>query len=90
MKIQVKKSVEGGKFNVVTIEQELMNALLKFDSMNDTFTFLIVNGITEVNSDVSDKLFAIGDECRLVFRKYNLDKYDVRANYKWNEAKQIN
>lgn len=89
MKVQVKKSVEGGKYKVVVLEEELVDALLKFDKMNDTATFLIVNRIIAVDSDVADELFAIGEECKAVFRKYNLDKYDVRASYKWNESKRV-
>jgi hypothetical protein len=88
-KVQVKKSVEGGKYKVVILESELVDALLKFDRMNDTATFLIVNGIIKVDSDIADQLFAIGEDCKSVFRKYNLDKYDVRAHYKWNESKKI-
>lgn len=89
MKVQVKKSVEGGSYKVVVIERELMNALMKFDEVNNTFTFLVVNGLTKVDSDIADGLFAISEDCRKVFRKYELDKYDVRANYKWNEAKLL-
>lgn len=89
MKVQVKKSVEGGKFREVIIEDELMNALMKFDKANETLTFLIVNGLIKVDSDISDGLFAISEDCRKIFRKYELDKYDVRANYKWDEAKKI-
>ena len=89
MKIRVKKSVEGGKYKVVVLEEELVDALLKFDRMNDTLTFLLFNRIVVVDGDVTDQLVAIGEECKAVFRKYNLDKYDVRASYKWNESKRV-
>ena len=89
MKVQVRKSVEGGSYRVVQIEKELMDSLIRFDQVNNTFTFLFVNGMLKMDDDLSDKLLAIIEECKLVFRKYNLDKYDIRAHYKWNDAKLL-
>jgi hypothetical protein len=86
MKIQVKKSIEGGKYKNVIIEDELFDALLKYNRLNETFTFLSTNGLMDMNSDVFGGLSKIDQECSNIFRLYNLDKYDVRAHYKFEEA----
>lgn len=89
MKVQVKKSVEGGKFKVVILDKELADALVRYNDMNDTLVFLMFNGIIDAKSDVMIDLLKIDAECKVIFRKYDLDKYDVRANYKWNESKIV-
>jgi hypothetical protein len=89
MKVEVKKSIEGGKYKNVIIEDELFDALLKYDKLSDTFNFLFVNGLIDTKSELFNNLNKIGDECRNIFRKYNLDKYDVRSIYMFNEAKRL-
>jgi hypothetical protein len=84
--IWVKRSVEGGKYEFVVFEKELAEAFSKFDSANNSLTFILFNGIAGVENDVVKKLGSIVDECSSTFRKYQLNKYDVRANYKWNES----
>ena len=89
MKVEVKKSIEGGKFKKVIIDKELFDALFEYDKANEVFTYLIFNKICDIKSETIENICKKIDLCRDVFKSYGLDKYDVRAKYLFEESKII-
>lgn len=81
-KVKILKSVEGSEFKEVILDKELVIALSEWSRLCLSTTWLYEN---DIKFDV-DKINKISDELTQVFRKYKLDKYDVRANYKFDES----
>jgi hypothetical protein len=90
MKIEIKKSIEGGKYKKVILDKELVDALYNYDKANEVATYLICNGLVDMKSDVIQKINDKINSCYVIFfEKYKLDKYDVRAHYLFNESKIV-
>jgi len=82
--VKVLKSVEGGEFKEVIINRELFDSLFDWEQLSISETFLRSNDI--ITDDNIKSFNIISDNCQSIFRKYNLNKYDVRAVYKFDEA----
>jgi hypothetical protein len=80
--IKIKRSIEGGKFKTIIIEKELFDALFEYKQVNEAWLYFETRGLKHN----IDEIFKIVDNCENIFRKYNLDKFDVRAKYKFNES----
>ena len=88
-KIKVLKSVEGGLFHTVEMDEKLFSALGRYNRANESFEFLFMNDIIKMNDDAFNGVQKIIKECETIFKVYNLDKYDVRANYLFDEAERV-
>lgn len=86
-KVQVLKSVEGGSYTKVVLEERLFNALIELDVFNTTFNYLMVSNL--LNDELTNKMKIIYSETLSIIKEYGLDKYDIRAHYKFNEAKRL-
>ena len=86
---QVKRSIEGGKYQKITIDVELFNALSEYNKLNQVFTYLMVNNLIDLDSKVFNHFSKTNENCINIFKKYKLDKYDIRANYLFDEAVEI-
>jgi hypothetical protein len=84
MKVKILKSIEGGPYEEVVLEKELVDALFEFDEASTTFTFLITRGI--LIDEVKEGLTKIIENCKKNFLIHGLSKYDIRANYKFEES----
>ncbi len=85
MKVEIEMSIEGGPFKKVILDKELVMALDEYNQMCLTMAYLYERGI----DFPKEELRKIKEDCYSIFRKYNCDKWDVRANYKFNESKLI-
>jgi hypothetical protein len=85
--IKVLKSIEGGEFKSIEIDEKLFNALYDYDKIASTFNFLLSKNF--LDDTISEKLKQASNECQIIFREYNLDKYDVSAVYKFEESEII-
>jgi len=88
-KIKVLKSVEGGMFQTVVIDEKLFSALGRYNRANESFNFLFMNNIIEMNDSAFNGIQNIIQECETIFKVYGLDKYDVRANYLFDKAERV-
>lgn len=88
--VQVKRSIEGGKYQKITIDVELFNALSEYHKLNDVFTYLVVNNLIDLDSKIFNHFSKTNENCGNIFKKYKLDKYDIRAHYIFEEAVEIN
>lgn len=72
------KSIEGSTPIKVTMDKELASALMNHKRCLDAFNFIMFNGdIKPMIPFFNSKI----DEYESIFKKYNLDKYDIRAHY---------
>lgn len=86
-KVAIKKSIEGGKFQTVVLDQKLVNALSEFNRANDTYVYLLITkSIITIGDEVHNKLVQIIEDCKAIFKEYSLDKYDIRANYLFDKS----
>lgn len=88
MKIKVMKSIEGGEYKEVLLDEVLFDSLLEYKQANESFNYLLTRNI--LDDKIIDKLGTIIKGCEVIFNQYKLDKYDVRAKYKFEKAKKIN
>lgn len=85
MKVEIERSIEGGPFIKVILDEELVIALDEYNQMCLAMTYLYERDIDFPR----EQLRKIKEDCYSIFRKYDLDKWDVRANYKFDESKLI-
>jgi hypothetical protein len=88
-KIKVLKSVEGGVFQPVVMDEKLFSALGRYNKANESFNFLFMNGIIKIDDTAFNGIQKIIQECEMIFKVYDLDKYDVRANYLFEKAERV-
>jgi hypothetical protein len=84
MRVRILKSIEGNEYQEVILEKELVDALFEFNEANKSLTFLMLRGI--LNDEVKEGLSKIINDCKDVFHNHGLTKYDIRANYKFEES----
>lgn len=89
-KIAIQKSVEGGEFQTVILDEKLVSSLSDFNRTVEAFNFLFfTKSIITKDDVVYNKLCEIMDQCELVFKEYGLDKYDKRANYLFDKSEIV-
>jgi hypothetical protein len=86
-KIKIPCSIHGEKHTDVILDKELVDSLYKYQEVNSVFAYLACKGF--LNEEVKTNLTSIITDCDKVFIKYNLSKWDIRANYNFNESKVI-
>lgn len=89
-KVAIQKSVEGGEYKTVILDEKLVSSLSDFNKSCETFNFLFFRGIITQGDEVYNKLCKIMDDCESVFKEYGLDKYDKRANYLFESSYIVN
>jgi hypothetical protein len=86
-KVRISRSIEGEAFSDVILDRELVVALAGFNQATESFVFLLEKGW--ITDDLTMKFKKDLEAYESVFRKYNLNKYEVRANYKFEESQII-
>lgn len=86
--VKISRSIEGEPFQKVILHKELVIALGGHKQVTEAFVFLI-----ETNMIVDEqipKFKEIISNYEKVFREYGLNKYEVRANYNFDQSELIN
>jgi len=86
-KVKIPCSFYGEEHIEVILNKEIVDLMNKYQEANSVFAYLECKGF--LNEEVKTNLTSIITDCDKDFIKYNLSKWFINADYKFNESKVI-